>query len=73
MSSNMSGLRIHVDGGVVVDKFTRTGAADVFAAGDVAVTLDPVTGAPMVKGMQVGAIKKQVISHRLHYGHIVRL
>jgi len=47
--------QIRVDGGVVVDKFTRTGAADVFAAGDVAVTFDPITGAPMVTGLWTNA------------------
>jgi nitrite reductase (NADH) large subunit len=49
--------QIRVDGGVVVDKFTRTGAADVFAAGDVAVTFDPITGAPMVTGLWTNAVE----------------
>jgi nitrite reductase (NADH) large subunit len=49
--------QIRVDGGVVVDKFTRTGPAEVFAAGDVAVTFDPITGAPMVTGLWTNAVE----------------
>jgi NAD(P)H-nitrite reductase large subunit len=49
--------QIRVDGGVVVDKYTRTGAASVFAAGDVAVTFDPITGAPMVTGLWTNAVE----------------
>jgi len=49
--------QIRVDGGVVVDKFTRTAAADVFSAGDVAVTFDPITGAPMVTGLWTNAVE----------------
>jgi nitrite reductase (NADH) large subunit len=127
--------QIRVDGGVVVDKFTRTGAAEVFAAGDVAdggtfgilnatqvarmpfVSMgivhtsgkdyeihiqssprayrklvfspqgDRLVGALFVgdiaraglyraviqEGLPAGAIKKQVITHRLHYGHLLRI
>jgi nitrite reductase (NADH) large subunit len=53
----MGDEQIRVDGGVVVDKFTRTGAADVFAAGDVAVTFDPITGAPMLTGLWTNAVE----------------
>jgi nitrite reductase (NADH) large subunit len=49
--------QIHVDGGVVVDKFTRTGAEHVFAAGDVAVTFDPITNDPMVTGLWTNAVE----------------
>lgn len=49
--------QIPVEGGVVVDKFTRTGAAHVYAAGDVAVTFDPITGAPMVTGLWTNAVE----------------
>jgi nitrite reductase (NADH) large subunit len=49
--------QIRVDGGVVVDQFTRTDAAHVFAAGDVAVTFDPITGAPMVTGLWTNAVE----------------
>lgn len=49
--------QIRVDGGVVVDKFTGTSAAHVFAAGDVAVTFDPITGAPMVTGLWTNAVE----------------
>jgi NAD(P)H-nitrite reductase large subunit len=49
--------QIRVDGGVVVDKFTRTGADHVFAAGDVAVTFDPITNDPMVTGLWTNAVE----------------
>ncbi len=35
---------IRIDRGVVVDRFTACGAGNVYAAGDVAVTFDPITG-----------------------------
>lgn len=41
--------------GVAVDGFTRTKAADVFAAGDVAVTFDPSTGKSVVTGLWTNA------------------
>jgi nitrite reductase (NADH) large subunit len=53
----MGDEQIRVHGGVVVDKFTRTDAADVYAAGDVAVTFDPITGAPMVTGLWTNAVE----------------
>jgi len=49
--------RIPVDGGVVVDKYTATRAADVFAAGDVAVTFDPISKDPMVTGLWTNAVE----------------
>ena len=49
--------QIPADGGVVVDKYTRAGAAHVFAAGDVAVTFDPITGDPMVTGLWTNAVE----------------
>lgn len=49
--------RIPVDGGVVVDKYTRTPAPDVYAAGDVAVTFDPISGDPMVTGLWTNAVE----------------
>ena len=42
-------------GGVAVDGFTRTKAADIFAAGDVAVTFDPSTGKSVVTGLWTNA------------------
>jgi NAD(P)H-nitrite reductase large subunit len=46
---------IRVDGGVVVDEYTRTTAEHVHAAGDVAVTFDPITNDPMVTGLWTNA------------------
>lgn len=42
---------ISLDGGVVVDKLTRTSVADVYAAGDAAATFDPISGDPMITGL----------------------
>jgi len=41
--------------GIVVDEYTRTSAENVYAAGDVAVTFDPITGAPMITGLWTNA------------------
>lgn len=46
---------ILVDQGVVVDKFTRCNIQNVFAAGDVAVTFDPITGQRIVTGLWTNA------------------
>jgi nitrite reductase (NADH) large subunit len=48
---------IDVRTGVVVDKFTQTGAPGVYAAGDVAVTFDPISGDPMVTGLWTNAVE----------------
>ncbi len=48
---------IDVRSGVVVDKFTRTIVPGVYAAGDVAVTYDPITGDPMVTGLWTNAVE----------------
>ena len=48
---------IQVDRGVVVDRHTRCEAADVYAAGDVAVTFDPITGDRIVTGLWTNAVE----------------
>jgi NAD(P)H-nitrite reductase large subunit len=48
---------IAVDRGVVVDRFTRTSAPHVYAAGDVAVTYEPITGKPIVTGLWTNAVE----------------
>jgi NAD(P)H-nitrite reductase large subunit len=48
---------IQVDKGVVVDRHTRCGAADVYAAGDVAVTFDPISGERIVTGLWTNAVE----------------
>ena len=48
---------IQVDRGVVVDRFTASSAANVYAAGDVAVTFDPITGGRIVTGLWTNAVE----------------
>jgi len=48
---------IQVDKGVVVDHYTRCDAADVYAAGDVAVTFDPISGDRIVTGLWTNAVE----------------
>ncbi len=48
---------IRVDGGVVADRYTACGAVNVFAAGDVAVTFDPITGGRIVTGLWTNAVE----------------
>lgn len=47
---------ILVDGGVVADRNTATTAPDVYTAGDVAVTFDPITGGRIVTGLWTNAV-----------------
>jgi nitrite reductase (NADH) large subunit len=51
---NVEDLR--VDLGVVVDGFTACSAPNVHAAGDVAVTFDPITGGRIVTGLWTNAV-----------------
>jgi NAD(P)H-nitrite reductase large subunit len=46
---------ILLDQGVVVDKFTRSNIQNVFAAGDVAVTFDQITGERIITGLWTNA------------------
>lgn len=48
---------IQIDKGVVVDRYTRCKAADVYAAGDVAVTFDPISGDRIVTGLWTNAVE----------------
>jgi NAD(P)H-nitrite reductase large subunit len=48
---------IQIDKGVVVDRYTRCNAADVHAAGDVAVTFDPISGDRIVTGLWTNAVE----------------
>lgn len=48
---------IQVDRGIVVDRFTACGAGNVHAAGDVAVTVDPVTGGRVVTALWTNAVE----------------
>ena len=48
---------IQIDKGVVVDRYTRCKAADVHAAGDVAVTFDPISGDRIITGLWTNAVE----------------
>jgi NAD(P)H-nitrite reductase large subunit len=48
---------IQMDRGVVVDGATASSAAHVYAAGDVAVTFDPITGGRIVTGLWTNAVE----------------
>lgn len=48
---------LQVDEGLVVDPFTRCSTADVFAAGDVAVTFNPISGGRIVTGLWTNAVE----------------
>jgi nitrite reductase (NADH) large subunit len=53
----LSGSEITTDKGIVVDKHTACNTPDIFAAGDVAVTFDPVTGKRIVTGLWTNAVE----------------
>jgi NAD(P)H-nitrite reductase large subunit len=48
---------IMVDQGVVVDRFTRCNVPNVYAAGDVAETINPVTGTRLISALWTNAIE----------------
>jgi NADPH-dependent 2,4-dienoyl-CoA reductase/sulfur reductase-like enzyme len=49
--------RVRVDNGVVTDRYTACNMADAFAAGDVAVTFDPVTGNRITTALWTNAVE----------------
>lgn len=48
---------IDLDGGVVADPYTACSAEDVYTAGDVAVTFDPITGERMMTALWTNAVE----------------
>lgn len=48
---------VRLEEGVVVDKETQTNVPGVYAAGDVAVTFDPISGEPMMTGLWTNAVE----------------
>jgi NAD(P)H-nitrite reductase large subunit len=48
---------IGVDAGVIIDAHTACSAPNVFAAGDVAMTFDPITRKPVVTGLWINAVE----------------
>lgn len=53
----LSGSGIAIDKGIVVDKYTACNNPDVFAAGDVAVTFDSVTGDRIMTALWTNAVE----------------
>jgi NAD(P)H-nitrite reductase large subunit len=51
----LEGSGIGIDTGVVANEYTETGTEGVYAAGDVAVTYNPVSGEPVVTGLWTNA------------------
>jgi NAD(P)H-nitrite reductase large subunit len=57
---------VAVNLGVVVDKYQQTSIANIYAAGDVAETLDPLTGKPTVPAIWPVAIRQgEVAGHNM--------
>lgn len=48
---------IDVDGGVVADPYTACSMEDIYTAGDVAVTFDPITGERMMTALWTNAVE----------------
>lgn len=53
----LDGSAIKVDGGIVADRYTACNAPGVFAAGDVAVTFEPVGGQPIMTALWTNAVE----------------
>lgn len=53
----LSGSEIATDRGIVVDRYTACNQPQTFAAGDVAVTFDPVTGSRIMTGLWTNAVE----------------
>ena len=53
----LSGSEIATDRGIVVDRYTACNQPQTFAAGDVAVTFDPVTGSRIMTALWTNAVE----------------
>lgn len=53
----LSGSGIAIDKGIIVDRYTACNKPQTFAAGDVAVTFDPVTGGRIMTGLWTNAVE----------------
>ncbi len=53
----LSESSIEMDNGVIVDKYTATNVSNIFAAGDVAVTFDPINDVRIVTGLWTNAVE----------------
>jgi hypothetical protein len=53
----LAGSGVAVDGGIVADRYTGASLPDTYTAGDVAVTYEPVTGAPIMTALWTNAVE----------------
>lgn len=53
----LNGSGIEIDRGIVADRYTACNVADTFAAGDVAVTYEPVSGQPIMTALWTNAVE----------------
>ncbi len=53
----LSDSNVRTDHGVIVDKYSATNISNVFAAGDVAVTFDPINDERIVTGLWTNAVE----------------
>jgi len=53
----LEGSGVQVDGGIVADRYTGASLPDTYAAGDVAVTHEPVSGAPIMTALWTNAVE----------------
>lgn len=53
----LAGSGVPLDQGIVVDRYTACPAGDAFAAGDVAVSFDPVSGGRMMTALWTNAVE----------------
>lgn len=60
----LAGSGVRVEQGVVVDERTACNVPNVYAAGDVAVTFDSITGAPMMTGLWTNAVEMGLCAGR---------
>ena len=70
----LEGSGIRVEQGIVADRYTGAGLPGTFAAGDVAVTYEPVTGEPVMTALWTSAVEMgrcaglNMAGHRTAYG-----
>jgi NAD(P)H-nitrite reductase large subunit len=53
----LAGSGVRIDGGIVADRFTACNQPNTFAAGDVAVTYEPVSGRPIMTALWTNAVE----------------
>ncbi len=65
----LAGSGIALERGIVADRHCETSAPGVFAAGDVGVTHNPITGEPVVTGLWTNAVEMGRCAGRNMAGH----